>query len=738
MTPRPLSFCRFRFFPRSLLFGRLFGAALTVGTVTTIVFVMITIALLAESFDECRQRASWDIAQSALESALRSHPDDFSLEALRQAVAVPLAARPGSHAFLADGRGQVAITFGDPQPVVQPIVDQRTIAAACSTVMPALPLRIADPFKKSTSVAFSAACAVIGGEALSLVITLPPGGGEDARSGPPFSRLVGWTLPVVFVGMLLVSASTVIVWRLHTRFLMQILAAARSWVTGGVPDRIEYDRQNELGLVARAWNSLADALEARSKLLERTLDERRWFFATLAHDIRTPITAMRGALETARSSEQAAIRERLWATALRAHIRLGAMLGELRGIAGPEESVAYFSPSICSIDRTIAETVQALQSVADAQQLILRYKSAGGPFSLQADPGLIERVVSNLVMNAIRHTSAGGSVTVELNGAPDGVVIDIADTGEGIPAEDLPFIFDEYYRANGGRARGEGAGIGLAIARRFVELHGGSITVASSVGKGTRFSIMLPEKRPSASSPVSQSGRASPGFTFVETKVSILVFSGVFGVYFAAWNFNHRLLGSAFAALVSAAALWYQRRIARREGDPGSVWPPMAVATVVLCCSCVLYSDPSIVYTLVGLGQGIVFMAFMQLGTSVVGRRSYVPASLAVLNGVLLCGALVAKPELYLLGFMCAVLALLLMNLSFSRSLALNLWTRFGFAVSSALVFSCALYAYWVLGKADIFDEERARLRAPAVLSSVLGRLNPHAAVGTPSWLTDA
>jgi two-component system sensor histidine kinase BaeS len=111
---------------------------------------------------------------------------------------------------------------------------------------------------------------------------------------------------------------------------------------------------------------------------------------------------------------------------------------------------------------------------------------------LFVDPERLEGVLSNLTANALRHTSAGGRVTLSATAAPGGAALTVADTGEGIAAADLPFVFDRFWRGDRARGRSAGAGLGLAIARQLVLAHGGTIDVESAPGEGSIFTIRLP------------------------------------------------------------------------------------------------------------------------------------------------------------------------------------------------------------------------------------------------------
>ena len=143
----------------------------------------------------------------------------------------------------------------------------------------------------------------------------------------------------------------------------------------------------------------------------------------------------------------------------------------------------------------VQDVVMQCGPEAERREITLRavLPEAGGA-PVQADIGLIERVLSNLLDNALHYTPPGGTVEVRLASA-DGVArVEVADTGVGIPPDQLPHVFDRFYRASAARTRenGDGAGLGLAIAQRIVDLHGGTIGVESAVGEGTRFAFTLP------------------------------------------------------------------------------------------------------------------------------------------------------------------------------------------------------------------------------------------------------
>ena len=165
-------------------------------------------------------------------------------------------------------------------------------------------------------------------------------------------------------------------------------------------------------------------------------------------------------------------------------------LFELAKLEARQVSLQKISFSVAEL---IQDVVLKLQPRFNAKQLDVSYNPAADIPSLTADIGLIERMLTNIIENAVNNTPGGGSVSINLETSANGLVISVADTGPGISKEDLPRIFERFYRSDKSRSRdSEGTGLGLAIAREVAELHGGSITAESPESGGATFIISLP------------------------------------------------------------------------------------------------------------------------------------------------------------------------------------------------------------------------------------------------------
>ena len=259
---------------------------------------------------------------------------------------------------------------------------------------------------------------------------------------------------------------------------------------------------DELARLAVRIEALGDRIAAQSAALARKEREQRDLLANVSHDLRTPLASIQGYLELLLLRQGAlddAEARNYVETAARQSERLGRLVADLFELTRLEADGAQAE----SEDFPLAELAHDVTQkfAADAARRGVRLETRVGaappapPLFVRADIGLVERVLDNLVENALRHTPAGGSVTVDAAPHDGRAQLVVSDTGEGIPAAELPGIFDRYYRTertgSGRRAGGHG-GLGLVIARRIVDLHQGTLRIDSTERLGTKISFDLP------------------------------------------------------------------------------------------------------------------------------------------------------------------------------------------------------------------------------------------------------
>jgi two-component system, OmpR family, sensor kinase len=260
-------------------------------------------------------------------------------------------------------------------------------------------------------------------------------------------------------------------------------------------------RRDEIDELGQIFSDMADRIYQQIQQLKQTDQLRRELIADVSHDLRTPLTSLQGYLETLSLKEGAlsAEEQRTYLGIATAHSeQLGKLIAELFELTklNSQEMSPHLEPF--ALSELVQDVVQKLTLVAERKQVQLEAHSPADLPFVSGDIGLIERVLENLIENAFRYTPQGGTVTVSLTLGNGMIITQVTDTGCGISPDDLPHIFDRYYRVgNGQRERSTGAGLGLAITKRILELHGSVIGVQSVVNKGATFSFHLPVAQPS-------------------------------------------------------------------------------------------------------------------------------------------------------------------------------------------------------------------------------------------------
>jgi len=281
--------------------------------------------------------------------------------------------------------------------------------------------------------------------------------------------------------------------------LNHLALGARRISQGDLSQRVPEQGTDEVVAVAHAFNDMAGELEQAETL-------RRNLVADVAHELRTPLTVIQGNLQAILDGIYPLEREEI-ATIHAETVVLSRLVTDLRDLAQAEAGQLRLNMQELEVMALVAGVVGLCEEPARTKGIDLQMEAAAGLPTVHADPDRLRQVIYNLVSNALRYTPAGGRVRVAGDLAPLGsqpprtestqcVRITVADTGPGIPAEQLPHVFDRFWRADPARSREQhGAGLGLTIARQLVEAQGGQIGVDSTVGAGSRFWFTLPAAR---------------------------------------------------------------------------------------------------------------------------------------------------------------------------------------------------------------------------------------------------
>ena len=319
-----------------------------------------------------------------------------------------------------------------------------------------------------------------------------------ATGGNPVLAQWGPTLVATALGLLVAGTAVmaVVVFRPVHRRLRDLEAAAAAVGAGETAVRAPEGGGDEVTSLARRFNRMAADLDARVRDLREADRSRRQLLADVSHELMTPLTAMRGYLETLAlpaAVKDEPTRARYLGIFTEETLRLEAIIGDLLDLARLEGGGGTLErepvPIAGLFDRAAARHEVALAEAG----VTLEQSIAPGARPIVGDARRLEQALQNLVANAVRHTPRGGRVTLRAEPAGAGVRLVVEDTGTGIPAAHLPHVFDRFYRVDAARdTQSGGSGLGLSIVRAVIERHGGHVSAANTPGGGARFTIDLP------------------------------------------------------------------------------------------------------------------------------------------------------------------------------------------------------------------------------------------------------
>jgi signal transduction histidine kinase len=264
--------------------------------------------------------------------------------------------------------------------------------------------------------------------------------------------------------------------------LDNLLHAADRVGKGDYSVHVEERGLREVRSLARAFNNMASRLQLAD-------EQRRALLADVTHELRNPLTVIQGNLEGMLDgiypSDEAGLRSLLNET-----VMLSRLVEDLRTLALAESGALKLNKEPADLGMLIRDAAAAFQSQADVSGVVLNVEASEDLPWLELDPGRIRQVLSNLLANALRYTPSGGVVSILYSQDKERALIEVRDSGPGIPAEELDHIFDRFYKS----ADSGGMGLGLSIAKHLVEAHGGTLTATSKLGMGTAMLVSLSVK----------------------------------------------------------------------------------------------------------------------------------------------------------------------------------------------------------------------------------------------------
>ena len=333
----------------------------------------------------------------------------------------------------------------------------------------------------------------------SRLITLRLSSPYDFRADT-LRSVLGVLLAAAAVALLVALLASILLADRLTNPIRRLTRASRALGEGDLGSRVAVEAGGgspEIGELATTFNRMADRLTESIDLIRRDRDRSRDFLADVSHELRTPIAALRTfneLLQEGAARDPATRQEFLEASGQQIE-RLDWLATNLLELSKLDSGLVALDLRPDDLRAAVEAAVQQAEPAARRKGVSLVMRLPHEPVRQLHDPQRIGQVLSNLIGNGIKFTPAGGTVTVSLDATAEGARLVVADTGVGIAADELPHVFDRFYRGTQvSEERAGGSGLGLSIVHSIVDMHGGRVTVESQLGEGTSVEVALPRE----------------------------------------------------------------------------------------------------------------------------------------------------------------------------------------------------------------------------------------------------
>ncbi len=448
--------------------------------------------------EEVVQRLNRALASSLVAEDVLLDDGEVNEEALEHIFHTLMIINPSIEVYLLDLEGQV-VQHSSPGKVRRDSIDIEPIKAFMADGAD-LPILGDDPRDESRLKIFSASPIMVEDRYEGyLYVVLASEAYDSVVQRLQTSHILRLSVVMTLVALVLAGIAGVILFSHLTRRLRILAGVVDSFRRSdfSTPVRLEKRPGNgdEIDTLTESFEGMSDRIIQQVRSLKQTDELRRELVANVSHDLRTPLASLTGYIETLQLKEGRLTdeeRDQYLAVARRQSERLGTLVEELFELARLESRDMKPELEPFPLPELVQDVVLDFQLEAEKKRVSLKLDRPTEVPLVSADIGLIQRALSNLIGNALKHTEEGGRVSVFIEPLIDKVAVRIEDTGCGIPDAELEQIFDRFYQArNHGEEQSTAGGLGLAIVKRILELHGSAVEAASTVGKGTVFTFSL-------------------------------------------------------------------------------------------------------------------------------------------------------------------------------------------------------------------------------------------------------
>jgi two-component system OmpR family sensor kinase len=485
------------------LYARLAAVLFVLFLAIGVLYTLLTIYTTRLYFQEVNQKLNRILAQQLVSDKVLLTNGKINETALQNVFHMLMVVNPGIEVYLLDPDGKILAYSAPPGRVKRQFVSLGPVRRLLDKTS-ALPILGDDPRDLTSRKVFSVAPIVLNGRAQGYLYIILGGEEFDTEAqmlqGSYILKLSFWA---AIGGLLFALLAGLLLFNRMTRPLRQLTVAMESFRQSGFAEPPHLFHQepvlsgNEIDRLTAIFRQMADRIALQIRELKASDTHRREFLANVAHDLRTPLTSLQGYIETLQMKEATLTPEEkrnYLAIAAKRSDQLGKLIADLFELAKLDAPAVQVRFEPFSLPELIQDILQKFQLTAEQKKVHLRM-DAEEPLPLAfADIGLCERVFENLIDNALRYTPEDGSILVSAVSEKGRIAVRVSDTGSGILPEDIPHLFERLDRRERPKQdSGTGAGLGLAIVRRILELHGSTIEVKSAVHAGTTFSFTLPQ-----------------------------------------------------------------------------------------------------------------------------------------------------------------------------------------------------------------------------------------------------
>ncbi|MDH5445338.1 MAG: HAMP domain-containing histidine kinase [Gammaproteobacteria bacterium] len=471
---------------------------------------------------EVNQKLNATLADNIVKQEQLFSNGKINKTALKQVFHMLMVVNPSIEVYLLDKQGKILDYSAPPEKIKRTSVDLKPIQTFLSGKKN-FPIMGDDPRDLNKHKIFSVTSLIKEGDLECYLYIILAGEDVDSISSMlAGSYIARFTIGGVVASLAVALLAGWLIFFLLTRRLSRLSNAintyARDEPATDLRQRypVKQQQADEIDQLGQNFNIMADRIDAQLHELKNNDSQRRELIANVSHDLRTPLATLHAYLETLilkGGDISAEERSRYLQIAASHSQRLNLLVDELFELSKLESCETLLNIEPFSLAELVQDVVQKFRLQADGKDIELKTEFGRNLAFAYGDIGLIQRVLENLLENAMRYTPAGGCINVSLVNDSKQIQVKVADTGCGIPAEELPHIFDRFYRLEKSRkGEGDNAGLGLAIVKRIVELHGSIIEATSEINRGTIFQFYLPVRQ----------SNTVPGFHSRDENVTIM------------------------------------------------------------------------------------------------------------------------------------------------------------------------------------------------------------------------